>query len=125
MRALRVRATNKNAYQAEKVAFRSLLPTVVPAAGLLGKRTGNRALSTGWRACLGRSGTRENGCARNPQISDEFAPICPQLSRSIDAVWTLRHGICQTTGFAKRNASKFATIRGHTRPGTGAALSLL
>jgi hypothetical protein len=47
------------------------------------------------------------------------------LSRSIDAVWPLRHGICKTPGFAKRNASKFATIRGHTRPGTGAALSLL
>jgi len=40
MRALHVRATTKNAYQAQKVAFCSLLPSVVPAAGLLGKRTG-------------------------------------------------------------------------------------
>src|SRR5262249_19383534 len=31
---------------------------------------------------------REDGCARNPQISDEFAPNCPQLSPSIDAAWT-------------------------------------
>src|SRR5262249_19657433 len=38
---------------------------------------------------------REGGCARNPQISDEFAPNCPQLSPSIDAAGTLRHGICR------------------------------
>ncbi|TMJ64987.1 MAG: hypothetical protein E6G80_20690 [Alphaproteobacteria bacterium] len=111
-----MRATTKNAYQAQKVAFCSLLPSVVPAAGLLGKRTGKLSVKhmpavVPWEI--------------NPQISDEFAPICPQLSRSIDAVWPLRHGICKTPGFAKRNASKFATIRGHTRPGTGAALSLL
>jgi hypothetical protein len=33
---------------------------------------------------------------RNPQVSDEFAPNCPHLSRSIEPPPAGRHGFCKT-----------------------------
>src|SRR5215813_824693 len=73
-----------------------------------------------------RAHGRLQRCERNPQISEEIAPNCPQLSRSIEpgTGWPAR----DLQNNAKQSASEFATNRGNMtiwNPGIGAATSLL
>src|SRR5262245_14202151 len=73
-----------------------------------------------------RARGRLQRCERNPQISDEIAPNCPQLSRSIEPGTGRPAPDLQNN--AKQSASEFATNRGNMtiwNPGIGAATSLL
>src|SRR5262249_49430905 len=65
-------------------------------------------------------------CERNPQIYDEIAPNCPQLSRSIEPGTGRTARDLQNN--AKQSASESPTNRGNMtiwNPGIGAATSLL